>query len=61
MDKKVCNAFGVIKEKTLYGKLLKGISRTTFLLDGKGRISKVFEDVKPAIHAEEVLAALRAL
>lgn len=58
-DKKVANAFGVIKEKTMYGKKVKGIARTTFLIGGDGKIKRVFENVKPDGHAEEVLAAVK--
>ena len=58
-DKKVCEAFGVIKEKNMYGKMVKGIVRTTFLIDGKGTIAKIFENVKPDGHAEEVLEAAK--
>jgi peroxiredoxin Q/BCP len=56
-EKKAANAYGVIKEKNMYGKKVKGIARTTFLIDGEGRIAQVFENVKPEGHAEEVLAA----
>lgn len=58
-DKKMANAFGVIKEKNMYGKMVKGIARTTFAIDGSGKIARVFENVKPDGHAEEVLAALK--
>ena len=58
-DKKIAEAFGVIKEKNMYGKKVKGIARTTFLIDGEGKIAKVFENVKPDGHAEEVLAAFK--
>jgi thioredoxin-dependent peroxiredoxin len=58
-DKKVANTYGVIKEKNMYGKMVKGIARTTFLIAPDGKISKVFENVKPEGHAEEVLAALK--
>ena len=58
-DKKVCEAFGVIKEKNMYGKKVRGIARTTFLIDGEGKIAKVFENVKPDGHAEEVLATFK--
>jgi len=57
-DKKVAEAFGVIKEKNMYGKKVKGIVRTTFVINGEGKIARVFENVKPEGHAEEVLAAL---
>jgi thioredoxin-dependent peroxiredoxin len=49
----------VIKEKNMYGKKVKGIARTTFLVDAEGKIAKVFENVKPDGHAEEVLAAFK--
>lgn len=57
-DKKVAEAFGVIKEKNMYGRKVMGIARTTFVIDGEGKIARVFENVKPVGHAEEVLAAL---
>lgn len=59
-DKKVAESFGVIKEKNMYGRKVKGIARTTFLIDGEGKIAKVFENVKPDGHAEEVLAVFKA-
>ncbi len=58
-DKKMCEAYGVIQEKSMYGKKYMGIARTTFVIDGKGKIAKIFEDVKPAGHAEEVLEAIK--
>jgi peroxiredoxin Q/BCP len=57
-DKKIANKFGVIKEKNMYGKKVMGIARTTFVIDKQGKIARVFENVKPEGHAEEVLAAL---
>ena len=59
-DKKVADAFGVIKEKNMYGKMVKGIARTTFVINREGKIARVFQNVKPEGHAEEVLAALQA-
>ncbi len=59
-DKKVCEAFGVIKEKNMYGKKVKGIARTTFVIGPDGRIRHVFENVKAQGHAEEVLEYLKA-
>ncbi len=59
VDKKVCKAFGVLKEKNMYGKKVIGIARTTFVIDPDGNIAKTFENVKPDGHAEEVLAALK--
>jgi len=58
VDKKVAQAYGVWKEKNMYGKKVMGIERTTFLIDEKGKIQKIFSKVKPAGHADEVLAAL---
>jgi thioredoxin-dependent peroxiredoxin len=58
-DKKVCQAFGVIKDKNMYGKIVKGIARTTFLIGPDGKIAHVFNNVKPDGHAEEVLAVLK--
>ncbi len=60
-DKTVCEAFGVIKEKNMYGKKVKGIARTTFLILPDGTIGHIFENVKPDGHAEQVLAQLKAL
>lgn len=62
-EEKVCNYFGVIKPKNMYGKLVKGIERTTFVIapadgDGGQRLLHVFEKVKPEGHAEEVLALI---
>jgi thioredoxin-dependent peroxiredoxin len=58
VDKKVVEAYGVWKEKNMYGKKVMGIERTTFTIDERGKIAKVFSKVKPAGHAEEVLAAV---
>ena len=60
-DKKVCNAFGVIKEKNMYGKKVMGIERTTFLIGPEGKIAHIFNKVKPDGHAEEVLAHVKAV
>lgn len=59
-DKAVCNAFGVIKEKNMYGKKVKGIARTTFVIGPDGKIKYVFNNVKADGHAEEVLAYLKS-
>lgn len=53
--------FGVWKEKKMYGKTYMGIERSTFLIDGDGRIAKAWRKVKVPGHAEEVLEAARAL
>jgi peroxiredoxin Q/BCP len=58
-EKKVCNAYGVMKEKNMYGKKVMGIARTTFLIGPDGKIRHIFERVKPEGHAEEVLAVIK--
>lgn len=58
-DRKVCEAFGVIKEKNMYGKKVKGIARTTFVIGPDGKIMHVFNNVKADGHAEEVLQYLK--
>ena len=58
-DKKLCEAFGVLKEKNMYGKTTMGIERTSFLINEQGGVAKIFAKVKPEGHAEEVLAVLK--
>jgi thioredoxin-dependent peroxiredoxin len=57
-DHKVAESYGVWKEKSMYGKKYMGVERTTFLIDPKGAIRKIFPKVKVDGHAEEVLAAI---
>jgi peroxiredoxin Q/BCP len=59
-EKKIANLFGVVKEKNMYGKKVKGIARTTFVIGPDGKIQHIFNNVKPEGHAEEVLAYLKA-
>jgi thioredoxin-dependent peroxiredoxin len=59
VDEIVCNQFDVIKEKNMYGKKVRGIERTTFVLGSDQKLLHVFPKVKPAGHAEEVLALLK--
>ena len=56
----VCNAFGVIKEKTMYGRKVMGIERSTFLIDPSGVIARTWRPVKVAGHAQAVLDELKA-
>lgn len=56
-DKDIAIKFGVMKEKNMYGKKVMGVARTTFVIEN-GKIVKIFHNVKPEGHAEEVLAAL---
>jgi peroxiredoxin Q/BCP len=57
-DSAVCEKYDVIKEKTLYGKKVKGIERSTFIIDKQGKIKKIFRKVKVDGHVDDVLAAL---
>src|SRR5579863_2102692 len=59
-DHAIAEAYGVWKEKSMYGKKYMGIERTTFLVGADGKIAKIFPKVKPEGHADEVLAALSA-
>ena len=56
-DEKVCKLFDVIKQKSLYGRKYLGVERSTFLLDGSGRLVQEWRKVKVPGHAEEVLEA----
>lgn len=57
-DKAAANAYGVWKEKSMYGKKMMGIERTTFIIGEDGRVRKIFPKVKTKGHAAQVLAAL---
>jgi len=56
-DKSIAEAYGVWGEKKFMGRTYMGVHRTTFLIDEKGKIKKIFEKVKPEDHANEVLEA----
>ena len=58
---KMLEDYGVWAEKSLYGRKFMGINRTTFLIDEKGVVRKVWPKVKVAGHAEEVLAAAKEI
>jgi peroxiredoxin Q/BCP len=60
VDKAAAQAYDVWKEKSMYGKTLMGIERSTFLIGPDGRIKKIFRQVKTAGHAAQVLEALSA-
>jgi peroxiredoxin Q/BCP len=60
-EKKACEAYGVWQEKNMYGKKTMGVVRTTFVLDPKGKIRKVFPRVKVDGHADAVLKAIKEL
>ena len=56
-----CNQFGVMKHKMMYGKQVRGIERSTFVLDNKGIIRKEWRGLKADGHAQEVLAFVQTL
>jgi peroxiredoxin Q/BCP len=57
-DHKICEAYGVWKEKSMYGRKYMGVERTTFIVAPDGTIKKIFRRVKPAGHAAEVLGVI---
>jgi peroxiredoxin Q/BCP len=57
-DHKICEAYGVWKEKSMYGRKYMGVERTTFIIASDGTIKKIINKVKPAGHAEAVLASI---
>lgn len=59
-EKTVVQAYGVWAPKKFMGREFLGILRTSFLIDPEGNIAKVYENVKPAVHAEEVLVDLKS-
>ena len=60
-DEALCGRFDVIKMKNMYGKKVRGIERSTFLIGGDGRLVREWRGVKVPGHAEEVLLAVKAL
>ena len=58
-DQTICRRFDVIKPKSMYGKLVSGIERTTFVIGPDRKLLHVFHKVKPEGHADEVLALLK--
>lgn len=60
-EKAAAEAYGVWVEKSMYGRKYMGVERSTFLIDGKGKIRKIWRKVKVPGHAEEVLAAVKGL
>ncbi|MGE0765350.1 MAG: peroxiredoxin [Hyphomicrobiaceae bacterium] len=60
-ERQAIEAYGVWVEKTMYGRKYMGVERATFLIDAKGRIARVWHKVKVPGHANEVLAAAKAL
>lgn len=60
-DHAVAEAYGVWREKSMYGKTYMGVARATFLIDPEGRVARTWDPVKVEGHADEVLAALGEL
>ncbi len=58
-DHEVAETYGVWATKKMYGREFLGVKRTTFIIDERGKISHVFENVKPAGHSAEVLQAMQ--
>jgi len=60
-EEKLCHMFGVVKNKIMYGKKVKGIERSTFLVDAKGVLRAEWRGIKVAGHVDEVLKAVKDL
>ena len=60
-DESLCTLFDVVKMKNMYGKQVRGIERSTFLIDSDGILRQQWRKVKVSGHVEEVLAAVKAL
>ena len=60
-DEKLCELFDVIRDKNMYGRKVRGIERSTFLIDADGKLRREWRKVRVAGHAEEVLEALKEL
>ena len=60
-DEKVCELFGVMKLKNMYGKEVRGVDRSTFVLDANGKQIKEWRSVKSVGHAQEVLDTVKTL
>ncbi|MES9962108.1 MAG: peroxiredoxin [Candidatus Sedimenticola sp. 20ELBAFRAG] len=60
-DESLCNLFDVIKMKNMYGKKVRGIERSTFLIDAEGVLRQEWRKVKVKEHVDEVLDAVKAL
>lgn len=59
-DEAVCNQFGVMKMKNMYGKQVRGVERSTFIIDANGRLVKEWRGVKVPNHADEVLEFIKS-
>jgi peroxiredoxin Q/BCP len=60
-EEELCGAFDVIKMKNMYGKKVRGIERSTFIIDAEGKLRQEWRGIKVKGHVEEVLEAVKAL
>ena len=60
-DEKLCELFGVMKMKNMYGKQVRGVERSTFVIDGAGKLRKEWRGVKVPNHVDQVLAFVQTL
>ena len=60
-EEKLCHMFGVVKNKIMYGKKVKGIERSTFLIDAEGVMRAEWRGIKVAGHVDDVLKAVKSL
>jgi peroxiredoxin Q/BCP len=60
-DETVCNLFGVMKTKLMYGKRVRGVERSTFVIDANGKLVKEWRGVKVPGHVDEVLELMKAI
>ena len=60
-DERLCAQFGVMKMKNMYGKKVRGIERSTFVIDGEGTLAREWRGVKVPGHVEEVLSFVKTL
>lgn len=61
VDEKLCKKFDVIKEKNMYGKMVMGIERSTFIIDGSGKLRAEFRKVKVKDHVSAVLEEVKKI
>ncbi len=60
-DEKLCELFGVMKMKNMYGRQVRGVERSTFVIDGSGKLRKEWRGVKVPNHVDQVLAFAQSL
>ena len=60
-DEKLCELFGVMKMKNMYGRQVRGVERSTFVIDGTGKLRKEWRGIKVPNHVEQVLAFTQSL